>query len=417
MRQGANNSMTYDNDRKSIYLRHMKLPSPWGVSIFLLILYAFFFQYGGISISNAMLVLNAVCILFGVAHVVAGAFKRKKTFYSGIIVFVMISIITSILFGASASASIDTGIRMIEYCLTGLSIFLYSISSENRFKNVLLLTWASIVLLAINVFLNGTVVNYQGAIGIGSLNSNEMSSFFVLMLFCTFYLYGETSSRFQRIILWVSLFLVFFIQIQLASRRGFIVMVFMIVANIIFAVIPYSNRNNSRRRLIVYSLIIIAGAIAFIELRDYILGSTILGERLVGIMTGGDAARARYREFAFNQFKLHPVFGVGVGGINYLQGVYSHSLFYEVLSCTGIIGSIILLAAFVNPFKELSIKLYKNRNALESDKLIIYYVKVLLIYIAALFISGFAVVMIYDFYFYLSLGLIAAGIQFVRGSM
>lgn len=409
--------MTYDNDRKSIDLRHMKLPSPWGVSIFLLILYAFFFQYGVISISNAMLVLNAVCILFGVAHVVAGAFKRKKTFYSGIIVFVMISIITSILFGASASASIDTGIRMIEYCLTGLSIFLYSISSENRFKNVLLLTWASIVLLAINVFLNGTVVNYQRAIGIGSLNSNEMSSFFVLMLFCTFYLYGETSSRFQRIILWVSLFLVFFIQIQLASRRGFIVMVFMIVANIIFAVIPYSNRNNSRRRLIVYSLIIIAGAIAFIELRDYILGSTVLGERLVGTMTGGDAARARYREFAFNQFKLHPVFGVGVGGINYLQGVYSHSLFYEVLSCTGIIGSIILLTAFVNPFKELSIKLYKNRNALESDKLKIYYVKVLLIYIAALFISGFAVVMIYDFYFYLSLGLIAAGIQFVRGSM
>ena len=406
--------MTYEGNRKKVDIRHLKLPSLWEVSIFLLLMYAFFFQYCVMSINSAMLFLNAINILFGLARLLTGAYKGKKTYYSWIIAFVFVSVLLSLVFGVSISASMDTGIRMIEYCLTGLSIFLFGISRDNSFRKVLFITWLSIVLLALNVLLHGTIVDYLGAIGLGSLNTNEMSSFFVLMVFCAFYLYGETDNKIQKLIIWLSLLLVFIIQIQSASRRGFIVMVFMIVLNIIFGVIPYSNQKNSRRRLIAYSFLIIAGAIAFVELRDYILNSTILGERLGGTMTGGDAARARYQAFALEQFKKHPIFGVGVGGITYLQGAYSHSLFYETISCTGIIGAVLMIVSFFKPVKELLVRLIKNRPEAYSNNRELYLDKVVLIYLFGLFVSGFAVVMIYDFYFYLSLALIATAIVLNR---
>ncbi|WP_297960253.1 hypothetical protein [uncultured Ruminococcus sp.] len=406
--------MTNESNRNKVGISHLKLPSLWEISIVLLLMYAFFFQYSVITINSAMLVLNTICILFGIVHLISGVIKGKKTFYSWIIAFVFISVLFSISFGVSISTSIDIGIRMIEYCLTGLSILLFCISRDNRFKKVLFITWLSIVLLAINVLLHGTVVDYLGAIGLGSLNTNEMSSFFILVVFCAFYIYGNTDNRIQKLIIWISLLLVFIIQIQSASRRGFIVMVFMIVMNIIYGVIPYSNQKNTRRRLVAYSIIIIAGAAAFVELRIYILNNTILGERLVGTMTGGDAARARYHAFALEQFKKNPVFGVGIGGITYLQGVYSHSLFYETISCTGIIGALIMIIGLVKATKELIVRLINNRSEVQLNNRELYLDKVVLIYLLGLFVSGFAVVMIYDFYFYLSLSFIATAILLNR---
>lgn len=408
--------MNYEGTREKRGIRYLRLPSLWEVSIVILLFYAFFFQYGVTTINSAMLALNALCILIGVWKLLTGVCRGKHSFYHWLIAFVLVSVLLSIVFGVSSSASIDVGIRMIEYCLTGFSVLLFSLSHKDRYLKILFFTWLSILLLAIAVQINGTIVVYLGAVGIGDLNTNEMSSFFLLMVFCAFYLYGNTNNKFQKIIIWLSLALVFFIEIQSASRRGFIVMVFMIVMNIIISVVPFNNQNSSRKRLLIYSLIAIVGAIAFIELRDYILGSTILGERLTGSMVGGDAARTRYHQFALEQFRQHPIFGVGVGGINYLQGVYSHSLFYETLGCTGVVGALLLLISFFIPLKKLLKKLFDGSNKDGYEKNNVYLNKILLIYLVAILISGVAVVMIYDFYFYLSLALIAAGMLLVNES-
>ena len=396
-------------------IRYLRLPSLWEASIGLLIFYAFFFQYGVTTINGAMLALNALCIFLGMVMLLSEDYKGYQSFYTWVIAFVLISVLLGAVFGVSSNASTDVGIRMIEYCLTGYSVLLFSMSHKEEFIKILFYTWLSILLLAITVQIKGTIVVYLGAVGIGDLNTNEMSSFFLLMVFCAFYLYGNTSSKIQRIIIWLSLLFVFFTQIQSASRRGFIVMVFMIVMNIVISVIPFKIQDNSRKKLLIYSLIVIAGAFAFIELRDYILSSTVLGERLTGSMIGGDAARSRYHQFALEQFMRRPIFGVGVGGINYLQGVYSHSLFYETLGCTGIIGSVILAISFLFPLKRLIKGLFINENDADQ-KTRVYLSKTLFIYLIAILISGVAVVMIYDFYFYLSLALIAAGMLLVNES-
>ena len=407
--------MSYEGTREKRGIRYLRLTSLWELSIALLIFYAFFFQYGVTTINSGMIVLNALCILLGIVKLLSGVYKGNRSFYNWVIAFVLIAVLLSVVFGVSSSASIDVGIRMIEYCLTGFSVLLFSLSHREKFKKILFYTWLSILLLSIAVQIKGSIVVYLGAVGIGNLNTNEMSSFFLLMVFCAFYLYGNTSNKFQRAIIWLSLLLVFFIEIQSASRRGFIVMVFMIVMNIIVSVIPLNNPNNSGRKLLIYSIIGIAGAVVFIELRDYILSSTVLGERLTGSMIGGDAARSRYHQFALEQFMRRPIFGVGVGGINYLQGVYSHSLFYETLGCTGIFGSVILATSFLIPIKRLVRGVF-NKEKDVGQKYRVYLNKTLLIYLIAILISGVAVVMIYDFYFYFSLALIAAGMLIVNES-
>lgn len=407
--------MSYEGVRGKRGIRYLRIPSLWELSIALLIFYAFFFQYGVTTINSGMIVLNALCILLGIVKLLSGVYKGNRSFYNWVIAFVLIAVLLSVVFGVSSSASIDVGIRMIEYCLTGFSVLLFSLSHREKFKKILFYTWLSILLLSIAVQIKGSIVVYLGAVGIGNLNTNEMSSFFLLMVFCAFYLYGNTSNKFQRAIIWLSLLLVFFIEIQSASRRGFIVMVFMIVMNIIVSVIPFNNPNNSGRKLLIYSIIGIAGAVAFIELRDYILSSTVLGERLTGSMIGGDAARSRYHQFALEQFMRHPIFGVGVGGINFLQGVYSHSLFYETLGCTGIFGSVLLAISFLIPLKCLVRGVF-NKEKDVGQKYRVYLNKNLLIYLIAILISGVAVVMIYDFYFYFSLALIAAGMLIVNES-
>lgn len=402
--------MSSKEKKERFDIRHIKIPSIWESSIFLLIIYAFFFQYGVRTINSFMLVLNAVCILYGVANFVTGPYKRLKTFYYWIIAFVFVSFLFSLCFGVSTYASLYLGIRMIEYCLTGFSIFLFCISRENRFRKILFYTWLSIFLLAIFVLLKGTSVDYGDALGIGSLNTNELSSFYILMVFCAFYLYGETDVKIQKLIVWMSLLLVFFVQIKTASRRGFIVMVFMIVINIIWGIIPFSNHKNSRRKIIIYSLLIIIGAIAFVGLRDYILNSTTLGARLSGNMTGGDMLRERYRQFALKQFLLHPVFGIGIGGVVFLQGVYSHSLYFETIASTGIVGALLLLVGLFVPFKRLSQRILHGLYIDdENRKTNVYLCKIMLVYLVGILVSGMAVVMIYNLYFYLSLGLIAAG--------
>ena len=394
-----------------ISVRRSKLPTFWEFSILILIFYAFFFQYGVVSINNAMIILNAVCILTGAVHMMSDARVRiKNTFYSYALVFVILSVLTGLVFGVSSRVVFDTGLRMIEYSLTGLSVYLFAVSHKDRYSHIVFYAWISVVLLAFAVLFKNTVVDYSGAIGIGSLNNNELSSFFILMVFCSFYLIDRADKRYKRVLIALAMALCFITEIRTASRRGFVVMVFMIVATEIFAVIPRSSGKNSRRRLAAYSVLLVIGAVLFIIFRNYLLTSTILGERLSGSMIGGDAARIRYRQFALAQFKKYPVFGVGIGGINYLLGVYSHSLYYEVLSCTGIVGSAVMLATLIQMVKAPVKKLFgRERRSLDPDALYIY--KTIFIYVVSIIASGVAVVMIYDFNFYFSLGLIAAGMK------
>lgn len=120
--------MNYERAREKRGIRYLRLPTLWEVSIALLLFYAFFFQYSVTSINRAMLALNTLCILLGMLKLITGVYRGKPSFYNWIIAFVLISVLLGVIFGASSSASVDVGIRMIEYC------FGYSVQQSEQFK-------------------------------------------------------------------------------------------------------------------------------------------------------------------------------------------------------------------------------------------------------------------------------------------
>ena len=139
-------------------------------------------------------------------------------------------------------------------------------------------------------------------------------------------------------------------------------------------------------------------AVVIISVGNYILNETVLGARLLGSFNSGDVLRERYQTIAMQQFAKQPIFGVGLNGLQSIMGVYSHSLYYETLSCTGIIGTLILFGTLLTVGK----RLYQNTKKSEGqtpDK--IYISRLCFFFFIALMVSGFAVTMIYEFFFYI----------------
>ena len=87
------------------------------------------------------------------------------------------------------------------------------------------------------------------------------------------------------------------------------------------------------------------------------------------------------------------------------MGAYSHSMYYELLSCTGIFCSVLFLYGLIKIVMDsFRIREYsKNTN-----KMIAYICGIIVVFIACTAVSGMAVVMIYDFYFYLSIAVVSA---------
>ena len=380
--------------------------------------YAFYFQYGVRAIGSAMIVLCGLLIFCALVQIFVHPHDRiRKNIMLLVLFYVFASVIITIGLTANGNYGVDVGIRMIEYALAAYSIYLL-LAKKPRFINVLF--WViciSVTLLAINSLVRGVVISSSGATGIESLNTNLMSSFFLMMFFCSFVLLAGTAKRSTTLLICAMDCIVIVAQVVSASRRGFVVMCIFLFLSITFGVIPYKSKNNSRRRFLLYMVLLLVLAAALIIFQQYILDNTILGARLLGSYDTGDAARARYQAYAFSQFKEHPLLGIGLGGVAYGIGVYSHSLYYEILACNGIVMSCVLIFALLG----IGYGLFKRqigKKAYASADRATYITRIALIYWLCILISGIAVVMIYDLYFYLSLAFLTVvlGIDIERRS-
>lgn len=372
--------------------------------------YTFFFQYAVISINNAMIILCGVNIIFLILHIMV---NRKgvinKDPYCYLILFVFESFIMSYIF-SGGMYGFDLGIRMIEYVLTGYSVFLLTKVDEKFFEVVIKTIFISISMLAFYVLLHGVVVTSSGALGLKNLNVNEMSSYFILMTACSFSVFVTRKEFFEKVLIIIADVIVIIAQISSASRRGFIMVIAILLLSILFGLIPYYTKINSVKRFGYYFFIILGVFIAFIILGDYIMNSTVLGARLGGQFDGGDELRNKYQSFAFQQFKNRPIFGVGIGGIAHKLGAYSHSMYYETISCTGIIGTFIFFYGVIKIGKELFITYFLNREETEFEYASLI-ARVGLIYWLGILASGIFVVMIYDFNFYMSMAILSSVIS------
>ncbi|MSA03914.1 hypothetical protein GKG47_21465 [Lactonifactor sp. BIOML-A3] len=381
------------------------LHKAWFLLTVCTIFYSFFFQYGVKSVSGLMMVLCALLIACAVAHILV--IDRGVLFKSNlrpILGFVFTAVISTI-FTAKGLYGSSQSIRMIEYVLVGYSLYLL-LSRYPQFINGIMWSFTiSISLTSFFVVTRGVVSTSAGGIGLGTLNINTMSSYILLAFFSAFYLLLQKLGKLQSVLLIFMNCICMVALVAGASRRGFVVGVIFILFSIFFALIPAISKKKSYKRFVwSFVFIVIIGLISYFAF-DYIMNNTSLGIRLMGINNAGDSLRERYQNFAISAFIEHPIFGIGLGGVEYNMGAYSHSLYYETLACTGVFSGVFLgygiIKYLLDMLKQKKWYVLEDNNKFESV------ISLSIVFLFSIILTGIAVVMIYELYFYIVMSIIA----------
>ena len=381
----------------------------WETVFFMLFLYAFFYQTVFKPINGAMIVLSVLCtgcmcidMLFRGGDYIANTAITYKNM-GIILVFVLSSMFTSRFTSTRVAYSNLTGQKMLEYALVATSLYVYLILHPGRFSRIMIYIILPIVLLALRAITSGTETTSFGAIGLEELNVNVMSSMFLMALFCIIVLIPRNKA--YNILLLAAILILAYAQIRSASRRGFLVMAFFILATIVWGIAPFNRKKSALEKIAFNFFTFLILAIAVILISEYVLNDTALGKRLLLKNTSGDVLRKKYQAVAWELFLAKPVLGAGLSGVTNKIGVYSHSMYYELLACTGILGTVILSYFFIRTGADLYKKSKADGYMYGADNFLI---RETFVFLLCLIVSGAAVVMIYDMYFYIWVAIIKA---------
>lgn len=349
------------------------------------IFYIIFFQYCFYSIPYILPVLGLLSLLFAFRAFKINRDELRARDLAYIFVFLGYSLISSLLFSDNVPFSISLIGSVLAYFILTMSIYAYA-SNQIKLKSICKSIFISVVFLCIFLFIKGEI-NYYGAWYIDGLNINLFSSYCLLGCVAGSYISFTDSTRREvietiigSIIMLISVFLV-------ASRRGVIV----VSAYLIFAVLLYLKKNLSLSNRIVIAVgafILLMTLFCTLDF-SFLTDKFVVFKRFLGEYDTGDNLRNKYQLVALNLFFLNPIFGKGFGCVQNIVGLYSHSMYYEIISCTGIVGALIFYIPLIRKFI-----FYKHNNIIDW---------LISISMICVLISGIAVVYIYDFDFYLLL--------------
>lgn len=370
-------------------------------------LYAFWYQYAYAPVEKVLPLMGIVIVFLSLCNI-----KRVPGYYRDLLPVFVFAIYIA-LFGLISAYDVTTSkhhlMNICEYLIPMIGVYVYIDSDYKKFLRVLKMLVISTIMICLSSLANGHVTN-TGAIIVGTLNANVESSLLalgvissMLLLFCS------RTKKFEKIILLASILIFVKTQIDCASRRGFAVLVFLIVAGLLVAIRTRYRDNKAVKWLTL--LAVICGFLAILTTLSETLGGSVLFERFSSKGNEGDRLRKVYQAKAFSLFLQSPLLGTGLGYVAVYAGMYSHSMYYELLACTGIIGTTIIVGVLVIDMYRLF--LYSNRINQNNEDLIIC-ARCMMLFALAVLLGGFAVVYIYDMYFYVMLGLIASACKVIR---
>lgn len=370
--------------------------------IALYILYTFWFQYSFFEIPGLLSGLGIVMLILILPEI-----KQLSSFrlIYPLIFFVIFLLVLS----AFNSTSMEYTFTIIKYITPCVGIFVYARKSQKKFKKMLTVITMACLLLAISIFSKGTLT-YEGALQLNSLNINGASNFLTFGLTLNLFLIDVKEKKlFKNVTLIIIAIILCLAQVMCASRRGFVIMSFLVIAYI-FSILKVKYRKNLfRKTLIVLSFIALV-AFIFNTYSDTISSLTIF-KRLSGVNTTGDIARIRYQSVAWGLFKESPLWGNGLGAVEKSVGAYSHSMYYELLACTGIIGFFTIVGYFINLF----FKVNRIRvNSARKNDIEEFYAYFTMCYILSIIVSGITMVFIYESYFYIMIAVVISYIYIKR---
>ena len=368
------------------------------VSLVLLFLYAFWYQFAFQPISGAMNILGITVLLMACICVrLDWTFYRYITDIFGFIIYVIVFTLVA----ENPLESYKIVFDIVQYTIPMIGIYIYVAGHIQRFYNILYAISLAVVLLAASSFLHGNITNI-GFISVGSLNKNVFSSYLMIALAANLLLlFCSETYLWQKIYLVLGIIVFFSAQINVASRRGIIVFALLFLG-CLYSFIKIKYKKN----IIVHITVILILILFFLYFFNSYLGKMsdlLIFQRFMERNNAGDIIRKKLQREAINILSSYPLFGGGLGIVEVHAGMYSHSMYYELLACTGTVGFFLMITIL---FKRICFFIKcQLKNLLIAPKMQVFN-SIFIWLMLSLFIAGYAVVFIYDMYFYVLLGII-----------
>lgn len=326
--------------------------------IFLLYMNWYKELFGDVSIilyGSALLLTLSLVLPFGEEEKRHIDFTCMTGFYKVLLAYGIYCLISGVFVSINRSSFISSMITYFCYLIVLFDCCLISQrdGSWDWLFNIMFMVAA---VCCFQTILFGKPMKNGGAIAYTMGPLNNTNALAHVMIFGIFGLVASKENGTKKLGLKTIFILLFCYTIILSgSRKG-------LISAVVFVVIwGYSLIRKFRRNpensggLLPAFLVIIAIAVVAIYFSKYYIVSDQY-ERLMRIFGIGEDSsnedRIQMYQLAVNLWKQHPIFGVGFNQYKLYswRGDYSHSTYAEILSCSGLIGSLILFAPILRYF-------------------------------------------------------------------
>ena len=363
-------------------------------TICIYILYMMWFQYAFFEIGGILTVLGCMTLMLSI-------FERQSIASYSLMYPLLGFGLYLILISLFNNYSMSYAITIIKYLVPVFGIYTYARKSQIHFDRIARLIFLSGILLAISLIRNGHLTA-EGALKLNNMNTNLTSNFLSLALTMGLLLIDINRKIKVNTLEILGCMVLCYGQIICASRRGFIITLFLVVAYVFILLGTVYKRKHSIKILVAIGIICIL-AYVFINYESLFQSFSIF-QRLSGINTTGDLGRMRYQKTAVDLFLDNFIIGKGLGAVEQVAGYYSHSFYLELLGCTGIIGFIIIIGLMFSLLSKLNYirKQAKYDNSMDR----VFYTSYMIAFVLSILVSGIAMVYIYESYFYIMLAMV-----------
>ena len=239
---------------------------------------------------------------------------------------------------------------MMTYFAFALACFciLYISRAIGSFSWILSCIKISATLCALYTLIAG--VDYQTEVVVRTMSAeNNPHTLGFVMIMGIFALVSNEEKTKKRF--WINLvFMMLYLMIILicGSRKSLIAAAVLIVLWMVN--ILKTEHGMTNKKISIYAGILVVAIVGAYYVVNYYMTSASF-ERLLLLKSSDGAARTRWELYldAFAFWKKSPIVGIGFGQFQILSrfGVYTHSSYAEILSCTGIVGFLIFFIPLI----------------------------------------------------------------------
>lgn len=278
----------------------------------------------------------------------------------------------------------------ISFTLIAFEIWYISFRLEN-FSWILNLFYLFALLCALTTIFNGQ--DYKTEVVVKTMGkNNNPNTLGVLMVFGIFATIFQKKAFMKNFILkYLSILIFLYVILLSGSRKSLFAGGGLFVFWVIEYFIESRKEKLTLKKLFIVGTIILSIVGIVIYILNVYVGLSGFERLLLLFKEGGTSIRLELMDMAVQYWKSSPIFGIGLDQFRILNtyGYYSHSTYFEILSCTGILG----LLLFFIPLIKLLFTSIKKSLGKRGD---LYKIRICLLMLAVELFLGIGQIFIYS---------------------